>query len=610
MRHLRPVNKYFWKYRHRLFAGIGFIILSNYFAILAPQITAYVVDKVQWMLPGATQKPLARQSDPLINLLVAWLESLPLSFGSVVALCGVTILLLAIVRGALMFLMRQTIIVMSRHIEFDQKNEVYAHYQRLDAQFFKSNSVGDLMSRIAEDVSRVRMYTGPAIMYLVNLATLLFFALGHMLAKNAELTLYTLAPMPVLAIIIYFVNNIIHRRSEAIQARLGALTANAQQSYSGIRVIKSYVQEENMVDHFATDSEDYRNQSVGLARVDAIYYPAIQLLIGASTLVTIMIGGLYYLNGKISEIGVIVEFVLYVNMLTFPVSAIGWVAGMIQRASASQKRLNQFLDRKPDIADGPGVQALTSLGSVQFHEVSFTYQHTGVQALRKVSFEVLPGQKLAIIGRTASGKSTVAALLLRLYDPQKGDVLIDGHSLKAYTLSQLRGLISYVPQEVFLFSDTIANNIRFGNMQATQAEVEQAAVYAGIHSEVMRFDKQYETLIGERGVTLSGGQKQRLSIARALLKQAPIIVFDDCLSAVDAKTEQEVLQHLSDFLSQKTAIVITHRIFSLLAFDHILVMDDGEIVESGTHQSLLAQNGTYAELYRQQQLEEKEAMLS
>ncbi|HSC52148.1 MAG TPA: ABC transporter ATP-binding protein [Phnomibacter sp.] len=604
MKHLKAVNKYFWKYRYRLSAGILFIIISNYFAILAPQITAYVVDKVQQLLPGAAVRPLARQTDPLVNILTDWIESLQWSFSGIVALCGLSILLLALIRGLFMFFMRQTIIVMSRHIEFDQKNEVYQHYQQLDTQFFKAHAVGDLMSRISEDVSRVRMYTGPAIMYLVNLITVIIFAVYNMLGKNVELTLYTLAPLPVLAIVIYYVNTIIHRKSEKIQALLGDMTSNAQQSYSGIRVIKSFVQEKNMLRFFDKNSEQYRDNAIGLAKVEAFYFPSMMLLIGVSTLLTIMIGGLYYLQGRISDVGVIVEFVLYVNMLTFPVSAIGWVASMVQRAAASQKRLNEFLEQQPDVKDGKGAEPAHAAGAVSCRQVTFTYAHSGIVAIRNFSLDIKPGTKVAIIGKTGSGKSTIAGLLMRMFDADSGEVLLDGVPVSDYHLGSLRSQISYVPQDVFLFSDTVANNIRFGHSMATQEMVEQAAKMAVIDQEIQQFSNGYETLVGERGVTLSGGQKQRISIARALLKPASLVIFDDCLSAVDASTEKQVLHNLSEFLENKTAIVITHRIFALLQFDHIVIMDNGEIIEQGTHQSLMAQEGEYAALYRQQQMQD------
>ncbi len=605
MKHLAKINKYFWKYRYRFFAGMLFIIISNYLAILAPQITAYVVDKVQQLLPGGKMKPLAKQTDPLVNGFIDWIETLHWSFSGIVALCGVTILVLALVRGLFMFFMRQTIIVMSRHIEYDQKNELFAHYQQLDTGFFKTHQVGDLMSRVAEDVSRVRMYTGPAVMYLINLTTIIIFAVYNMLGKNVELTLYTLAPLPVLAITIYYVNTIIHRKSEKIQALLGELTTNAQQSYSGIRVIKSYVQEKAMFGFFEKNSKAYRDNAISLAKVEAIYFPSILLLIGLSTLITIMIGGLYYLSGRISEVGVIVEFVLYINMLTFPVSAIGWVASMIQRASASQKRLNEMLDTEPAIMTPEKPSNIENIeGAIEFSNVTFIYPHTAIRALNQINLKIAKGQRVAVIGKTGSGKSTIAQLLLRMYDVSEGAITLDGVDVRNYDLKSLRAAISYVPQDVFLFSDTVENNIRFGNASAGREEVKYAATLASVDSEIDSFSRKYETMVGERGVTLSGGQKQRITIARALLKPSSVIIFDDCLSAVDAKTEKEVLRHLDEFLQGKTAIIITHRIFSLMHFDNILVIEDGNIIEEGTHHALLQLNGEYAALFKLQQLEE------
>lgn len=601
MKYLKAVNKYFWKYRLRFGAGIVFIIISNYFAVLAPQVTGYVVDRVQQSLQGRESIPLDPQKDLLMRTFVEWMADRQWDFGQMVALCGGVILLLALFRGIFMFFMRQTIVVMSRLIEYDQKNEVYRHYQTLDTNFFRSNTIGDLMNRVAEDVGRVRMYTGPAIMYLVNLVTVIMLAVSNMLAKNVTLTLYVLAPLPVLAIAIYYVNNIIHNKSEKLQGLLSDLTTNAQQSYSGIRVIKSYLQEKAMMGFFDENSESYRRQAIGLAKVEAIYSPAIVFIIGVSTLITIMMGGLYYLRGEIAEVGIIVEFVLYINMLTFPVSAVGWVASMIQRASASQKRLNEFLETEPSIKNAPdatGVPAL--LGAVVFSNVNFTYPHTGIKAIRDFSLEIKPGQKIAIVGRTGSGKSTLAQLLLRMYDADNGQILLDGKEIQKIRLEDIRKQISYVPQDVFLFSDTVAGNIRFGNQDATLEEVQTAAMQASIHKEILHFEKGYDTMVGERGVTLSGGQKQRVSIARALLKPAPVLILDDCLSAVDAHTEKRILGHLSAHMQKVTTIIITHRIFTHLAFDQILVMEDGKIIESGTHESLLALDGEYAWMYKMQ----------
>jgi len=455
---------------------------------------------------------------------------------------------------------------------------------------------------MAEDVSRVRMFTGPAIMYLINLVAVIGFSVFYMFRKDWELTLYVLAPLPILAITIYLVNNIIHKRSEHIQALLSDLTTNAQESYSGIRVIKSFVQEKAMINYFEKNSEDYKKNAVNLARVEAIYFPSMSLLIGLSTLLTIFIGGWYVINHKPGiDYGTIAEFVVYITLLTFPVSAIGWVASIIQRASASQKRLNEFLQTVPEIRNPQQAANHVLNGEIDFRNVDFTYAHTGIQALKNFSLHVKKGQKIAIIGGTGSGKTTVAQLLLRMFDPTKGQILVDGVDIRQLDLQSLRSQISYVPQDVFLFSDTIANNIRFGMQHAENAPVELAARQASVDTEISTFALGYQTLVGERGVTLSGGQKQRISIARALIKDPGIVVFDDCLSAVDAKTEKEIIQNLYEFLETKTALIITHRIFSLFDFDRIIVLEDGKIAESGTHTELLAKNGVYTELYNRQQ---------
>ncbi|HEX5668211.1 MAG TPA: ABC transporter ATP-binding protein, partial [Chitinophagaceae bacterium] len=508
-------------------------------------------------------------------------------------------------RGFFMFLMRQTIIVMSRHIEFDQKNEVFRHYQDLDAQFYKTHSTGDLMSRMAEDVSRVRMYTGPALMYLVNLVVLISFSLYYMFSKDWMLSLYALAPLPILAVTIYFVNTIIIKRSERIQAQLSDLTTNAQESYSGIRVIKSYVQESAMYRFFEQNSEAYRKSAINLAKVEAIYFPSIGLLIGVSTLLTIMIGGWYQIEHKISA-GTIAEFVVYINMLSFPVSALGWVASMIQRASASQKRLNEFLETRPAVRNPDHPVKKEVSGDIVIQDLSFTYDHTGIKAIDQLSLKIPKGHKIALVGRTGSGKSTLAQLLLRMYDPQQGEIIIDGTNIRDFDLGTLRRQIGYISQEVFLFSDTIANNIAFGVEGADQEKIARAARQANVEHEILGFPEQYQTMVGERGVTLSGGQKQRVSIARALIKNSNILIFDDCLSAVDAKTEKQILKSLYEVLEDKTAIIITHRIFSLLQFDLVVVMEDGRIIEQGTHEDLMAKNGYYADLYRRQQSTEED----
>ena len=605
MNHLRAVNKYFQKYRWRLILGVLFIIVSNYFGILAPQITGYVVDKVEHQIKVvkaiSSEAPIVKSFyDPLVQQFIHIVEDADMPFSRLILFCGILLLAVALLRGFFMFLMRQTIIVMSRHIEFDQKNEVYSHYQSLDTHFYKTHSTGDLMSRMAEDVSRVRMYTGPALMYLVNLSALISFSLFYMFRKNAELTLYVLSPLPILAIAIYFVNNIINKRSEQIQEQLSDLTTNAQESYSGIRVIKSFVQEKSMLRFFSNNADAYRNSAVNLAKVEAVYFPSIGLLIGLSTLLTIFIGGIYQVNNQISS-GTIAEFVVYINMLSFPVSAIGWVASMIQRASASQKRLNEFLETKPEIADQPGAVELDSIKDISFHKLGFVYPHTGIRAINNFSLEIRKGEKVAIIGRTGSGKSTIAQLLLRMYDPGSGDIRINGTDLRNIQHSSLRKRISFVPQDVFLFSDTVKNNIRFGADGATDEEVFTAARQAAVDSEIEGFAEGYETMIGERGVNLSGGQKQRLSIARALCKESDLLLFDDCLSAVDAKTEKLILSGLYEVMKDRTAIIITHRIFSLFEFDKIIVLEDGTITEQGRHAELMALNGYYSELFHKQQ---------
>ncbi|MDP4130661.1 MAG: ABC transporter ATP-binding protein, partial [Bacteroidota bacterium] len=611
MKHLRAVNKYFWKYKWRLLLGLLFVVLSNYFRILSPQVTGYVVNSVEQELVRESratdphpvsskperriirnQKSDTANYDILVRKFIRQLNSTGQGFGTKVAISGITLLILAMIGGAFMFLMRQTIIVMSRHIEFDQKNEIFRHYQLLDTSFYRSHSTGDLMSRMAEDVSRVRMYTGPAIMYLGNLLATIGFSLYFMIRKDALLTLYVLAPLPVLAVTIYMVNNIIHKRSERIQALLSNLTTNAQESYSGIRVIKSFVQERAMIRFFTRNSEEYRKNAINLAKVEAVYFPSMGLIIGLSTLLTIMLGGFYVIRGTHhTDLGTITEFIIYITMLTFPVSAIGWVASMFQRASASQKRLNEFLETVPTIQNPLHALNQPLSGNISFEKVDFIYPNTGIHAIRNFSLKIRKGEKIAVIGKTGSGKTTLAQLLLRFYDPTQGVVRMDGQDIKTLDIRNLRSQIGYVPQDVFLFSDTVTGNILFSSDQKTEPAARKAAGFASVDQEVLQFSSGFDTLIGERGVTLSGGQKQRISIARALSRDHGIVIFDDCLSAVDSRTEKEIINRLYAYLQHKTALIITHRIFALFEFDRIIVLDNGSIIETGTHTELLAMNG-------------------
>ena len=606
MKHLSTLNRYFFKYKWHLLLGVVFVVLTNYFRILSPQITGYVVNTVVHTVKSANEtdaEAMLQKDISNYDVIVKWvITQFEASTANKILFAGLTLLILAVISGFFMFLMRQTIIVMSRHIEYDQKSEIFNHYQQLDTNFYKTHSTGDLMNRIAEDVSRVRMYTGPAITYFINLAAVIGFSIFFMMKASPKLTLVALLPLPVLAITIYFVNSIINRKSERIQSLLSDLTSNAQESYSGIRVIKSFVQEKAMLGYFKKNSEAYRDNALSLAKTEAIYFPSMALLIGLSTLVTIMVGSLDVVNNVPgASVGKIAEFVMYIQMLTFPVSAIGWTASMTQRAVASQKRINEFLHTEPAIKDSVDAISPELKGNISFKDVNFIYPHTGIHALRDFSFEVKAGQKIAIVGRTGSGKSTVAQLLLHMYEPTGGLITYDQVPLNRINIDSLHDQMSYVPQDVFLFSDTVSNNIRFGKPGAGQKEVENAARQASVHSEIERFSEGYETLIGERGVTLSGGQKQRISIARALIKDPRIVLFDDCLSAVDARTEQEIIANLYAYLQNKTAIIITHRIFSLFEFDRILVMENGRIVEEGTHGQLLDRGGPYAEMYRRQQ---------
>ena len=599
MKELSSLNVFFWKYRVRFFIGIVFVIATNYLAVLAPQITGYVVGLVQAKLPGS--KIVSPIHNEMVTIGIDQISThYNFTFAGLVTFCSLIILILAIIRGVFMFFMRQTIIVMSRHIEFDQKNQVYEHYQKLDTEFYKTHSTGDLMSRITEDVSRVRMYTGPSLMYLINLVSLIGFCLYNMFSKDVILSLYVLAPLPILAITIYYVNSIINKKSEQIQGQLYDLTTNAQESYSGIRVIKSFVQEKAMLGFFKKNSELYRENAVSFAKVEAIYAPTMALMIGLSTLITIYLGGLQALQDP-SKVATVIEFVIYINMLTFPVSAIGWTASMIQRAAASQKRLNEFLSIQPNITN-PTSPVITPLkGDIDFKDVSLVFPHSKIKALSDFNLTIKSGQKVLILGKTGAGKTTIAQLLTRMYETSTGQILMDGVDVNQYQVQHLRNAIGYVQQDVFLFSDTIQNNIQFGlKEKVAYDDLTYAAKTAHVLNEINNLPKQFDTLVGERGNTLSGGQKQRVAIARSLIKNPSILILDDCLSAVDANTERTILGNLDFYIKDKTTLFITHRIFYNFNFDLIIYLQDGKIAEQGTHDSLLAKNGLYAELYRAQ----------
>lgn len=585
------LNKYFVRYKWRLLFGLLFVAISNVFAILSPQIVRETLDEVYSniaLFHDATSGAASAAIRNHVLELVMW--------------AGIWLLVYALLRGIFMFFMRQTIIVMSRHIEYDQKNEIFDHYQRLSTAFFKNNATGDLMSRISEDVSRVRMYTGPAIMYIINLVVLISLCLWKMFSVSTSLTLYVIIPLPLLAFSIFYVNKIVNRKSEKIQAQLSDLTAQAQESYSGIRVIKSFAQEASFIERFGTYAKKYRKSTINLSLTEAVYMPAMTLFVGLSMLLTVFIGGWQAIEGRIT-VGNIAEFVIYINMLMFPISAIGWTANMVQRAIVSQRRINEFLLTKPDIESPDNGVKDTLKGAIEFRDVTFTYPHTGIVAVKHFSIKINAGEKVAIMGKTGSGKSSLIHLLLRMYDVESGTILIDGHPLQKWDLTALRSQIGYVPQEVFLFSDTVNNNIALSNRDATSQQIQDAAKLAAIDTEIEGLVNGYATITGERGVMLSGGQKQRIAIARALLKSAPVLILDDSLSAVDSRTEHQIQSNLSNYLSNKTAIVVTHRVFKGWNFDKIIILDEGKILEWGTHDQLMNADGYYAHLYTYQTAE-------
>ncbi len=587
MKALLSLNRYFFRYKYHLLLGVLFVVLSNLFAIYPAQIVRESFDLVAEKITDYQKLPDGKERDFFYSV-----------FETAVLRYGLLIVAMALLRGLFLFFMRQTIIVMSRHIEYDQKNDIYAHYQRLPLRFYRKNNTGDLMARISEDVGRVRMYTGPAIMYGINLLVLFVMVISYMISVNAEFTFYVLLPLPFLSILVYFLNNLIEKKSDQIQKSLSRLSTVVQEAFSGIRVIKAFGKEKDSLRIFASESEQYRNQSIGLGNVNAWFSPLIMTLIGASSIITVYVGGLQVMAGKIST-GNIAEFLIYVNMLTWPVTSLGWVMSIAQRAAVSQIRINEFLNEKNEIVSTQNIETPIR-GKIEFQHVNFTYPDTGIQALQDISFVIHPGQSIGILGHTGCGKSTLANLVCRLFDADQGKILIDDLPIEAYRPEALRKQIGYVPQDVFLFSDTIANNIRFGNPALGHEAIEKASIQAHLMENIERFENQFDTMIGERGITLSGGQKQRVSIARALILQPRVLILDDCLSAVDTQTENIILNHLREEMKDKTTMIISHRISSVKMADKILVLDDGKIVQQGTHESLMAVPGLYKELYERQ----------
>jgi ATP-binding cassette subfamily B multidrug efflux pump len=592
MKHLSRLNKYFLKYKWWIIPGSIFVVISNIFGVVPAQVIGYAVD-------------LITENIQIFNLFYGFDRQAIIYdiFSSNLLYFGLLVIALYLLRGLFLFFMRQTIILMSRHIEFDMKNDIYQHYQELSLGFYRRNNTGDLMNRATEDVNRVRMYVGPAIMYTINTFVLSVLIIWSMFDVNSKLAIYCLLPLPFLVVIIYYVNTLIFKKSGKIQERLSDLSSFVQERFSGIRIIKSYVREDYTRNMFEIQSNDYKKDSMSLVKVSALFYPTMLLLIGLSTILTIYIGGIQVMNGSITA-GNIAEFIIYINQLTFPVTMLGWVTSLIQRAAASQKRINEFLDIPSDI-QSKEPEERTLKGNIKFDHVSFTYPDTGIEALKDVSFEINGGEFVAIIGKTGSGKSTLANLIMRMYDVENGAIDIDGKNIKALNLKDYRGQLGFVPQEVFLFSDTIKNNIAFGLDAVTDEEVYTAAKNASVYTNIIDFEEKFETMLGERGITLSGGQKQRVSIARALIKSPKILIFDDCLSAVDTKTEEEILQNLGKIMAGKTSILIAHRISTIKNADKILVLDNGKIIEQGTHNELLSKNGSYTELYNNQLLEEE-----
>ncbi|BAO74303.1 ABC transporter ATP-binding protein [Winogradskyella sp. PG-2] len=583
MKALKHLNKYFFKYRYRLIIGVIITVVAKIFMLFTPRFVGDSINVISDRLNGEISYEVF-ETELVTNVLY--------------------IVGAAVIAGIFTFLMRQTIINVSRYIEYDLKNEIYQHYQILSLNFYKSNRTGDLMNRISEDVGKVRMYVGPALMYTINTITLFTVAIIYMVGTAPKLTLYTLLPLPILSVAIYKLSRLINKRSTIVQQSLSTLSTYSQETFSGISVVKSYGIEPRTNSEFEGLSNENRQKQINLTKVQALFFPLMILLIGVSNLIVIYIGGMQYMNGEIEKIGTIAEFIIYVNMLTWPVATVGWVTSLVQQAEASQERINEFLKTEPDIQNN--ASALTPIkGDIEFKNVSFVYPDTNIEALKNISFTIKSGETLAILGKTGSGKSTILDLIGRLYDIDNGSILVDNTTISDLNLYSLRESIGYVPQDAFLFSDTIKNNIKFGKEDATDEDVIEAAKNARVHKNIIGFNKGYDTILGERGITLSGGQKQRVSIARAIIKKPDILLFDDCLSAVDTETEEKILKNLVKLTKDKTTIIVSHRVSSAKNADHIIVLEDGKIIQNGSHKSLSKSDGYYKELYTKQ-LSEKE----
>jgi len=589
---LGHLNKFFWRYKWLLFLGTIFTFGSNFFGVVPAQLVRFALDLVTetidiyFLFKGFT-------------LQSAFYEV----FASTLFYYGFLIVLMAFIKGVFLFLVRQTLIVMSRHIEYEMKQEIYAHYQTLPLSFYRQQNTGDLMARISEDVSKVRIYVGPSMMYGLNLITVFALVIYYMWHVSPTLMWYVLLPLPILSFSIYYVNSLIIKKSEEIQGGLSAISTFAQEAFSGIRVLKSFVREKQSVSAFADASANYRRKSLDLVRIDSLFTPLISLLVGFSTLLVVYVGSKEVMAGRMS-IGNITEFIMYVFMLTWPVTALGWTSSQIQRAAASQKRINEFLNIQSELVPGKQI-AQAILGRWTFKNVHFTYPNSDQEVLHGINLEILPGEAVALLGTTGSGKSTIALLMARFYDPSEGEILLDGISLKDWDMRHVRQHLGFVPQDVFLFSTSIAENIRFGQDDLSEAGMHEAARFADVHDNIMDFPDQYETLLGERGVTLSGGQKQRVSLARALAKKPTILILDDCLSAVDTHTEHKILEHLRSIMQDKTSLIISHRVSSAKLASRVFVLQDGALLEEGTHEQLMARKQLYYDLYQQQLNEEQ-----